>query len=349
MMRGLFMKKKWRDRETMELCKKMSSLLRAGIPLIECMAIVEDQYRGGKKEQIRTIRTNIIAGVPIENAFKGDHFPSLFISMIGIAQTHGKLADTFNTLGEWFDRKSSFREQIIQKITYPLFLLLFVLSLLLYFLLYLLPQFQELLGDFDSELPLGTTLLFSLQSFVQHNYIFILLLFLLILLLFSSLYYGLSKKNRLVHVLIRLPVISNMIKIYFTNYFTSQLGLLLESGMGIWEALIDIRKQTPYKQLQPYIVEIEKHILVGKPLSSVNLSLPILHREYYRLTALGEQLGTLGAQLILCSHLMEEKIEAQILFVLKWLEPMLLLFLGSIIAFVVLSIFLPITQLIQSI
>ncbi len=346
---NLFAKKRWREREITEFSQKISSLLRAGIPFIDSMAIVADQYRGVKKDQLGEIRDKIIAGVPMADAFKCYHFPLLFVSMVGLAHKHGQLSDTFAKLGIWFQRRSNFREHLKQKMTYPLFLLVFVLLLLFYFMFYLLPQFQELLSDFDSKLPLSTSLLFSIQILLQKYYIHILFLILCAFLIFSSIYYFLNKKGKLLYLLLKLPFISGVIKLYFTNYLTSQLGLLLEAGMGIWEALIEVRKQTPNKHLAPLILEFENHILKGMPLSSINLSLPVLHNEYYRLTGLGEQLGTLGAQLILCSQLMEERIEAQIFFVLKWIEPLLLLFLGSVITFVIISIFLPITELIQSV
>lgn len=343
------MNKKWREREIVDLTKKLAYLLSAGIPLLDGLVIVADQFRGQRSKQIHQIRDHIVSGVSLKDAFNASLFPFHFILLLGLAQFHGKLADTFSTIGNWYERKLNFRDQMIRKISYPLFLLVFVFLLLLYFLFFLLPQFKDLLVGFNIELPKLTKWVLDFQIFIENNYIKIFISFIIVFISICLLIYLLYKNDKLIYILLKVPYAGNIIRFYLTQFFTSQLGLLLDAGMGIREALQEMRRISHNKELAQYLLHIEDHILLGKPLSKINIGVPIFHKEFYRFIALGEQLGTLSSQLILCSSLMEERIESRIQFLLKWSEPLFLLILGSIIAFIILSIFLPLTQLIQSI
>lgn len=340
---------KWNEKDTMDLSKRLSSLLESGIPLIEGMTIIKGYFRKDKKKQLEEVIFNIREGIALTEAFKPYQFPYPFFIMLGIAQMHGKLPETFAKLGAWFERKKSFRDQMIQKLTYPIFLLMFVIVLTLYFVLYLLPQFQEMLHGFDQGLPTITTALLRMQLFLQSHYVAIGSFIILAGFIIFTVFYIWGKKKKLLAIASKIPFVTRLLRVRYTYFFTAQLGLLLEAGMGLWEALIEMRKHTQGQEYELYIKEIEEQILSGVPLSKIELSAPLLHTEFFIMTSLGEQLGTLGAQLIICSELMEERIESQVHLVLKWVEPIVLLTLGVIILLVILSLFLPILQIIQSI
>lgn len=349
MKKFVFHNNKWHIQDAFAFTNKISSLLHAGIPVIESMVIVANQFKGSKKKQLKMINERMQAGKSLTEAFKIASFPYPFFPMLGIAQTHGKLADTFTKLSNWFERKTTFRKTMLRKLMYPTFLLVFVIVITFYFLLFLLPQFQTLLQDFEQELPYSTLLLLNIQSFFQENIFILLMSFCIFLLIGSIIIVILYRRKILYKRFVQIPILRTLIQVRFTYFFTSQLGLLLQSGMGIWNALKEIQANSMDMQFSSYITEIEQHVLRGKPISSIQLSAPMLHHEYFLLTSLGEQLGTLGEQLLICSNLMEKKIEEQVHFFIKWTEPILLLLLGVIIAFVILSLFLPILQLIQSI
>lgn len=341
--------KRWSSLAIAEFAEQIADLLKAGIPLIESLHLLRHQYSGRKRDDLSQLAQAIEEGEPIADAFKKISFPHHFISIIGVSEAHGHLSDSFFNIGSWIRRKVTFRKKIVAKLFYPIFLLIFSLVLMILFLFVIFPRFKELFNRFNTELPPSMQLLFNLHEFIENHYLSVIryLIVFVVLVLFSILY--LQHRKRLLPFLFRLPILKSLLQIRYTHFFASQLGLLLGAGIGIWEALNLIVQRMPYKPLREPFLEVQHHILAGKPLSTLRLSIPIFHPDFYRSVYLGENQGTLHAQLIVCSQLMEKRIERRMVFLLKWLEPISLLLLGGFITLIVLSLFIPLIQSLQMI
>lgn len=338
--------RKWLDREVVDFSYKMSELMQSGLSLMDSLAIIANQFIGQRRKQILEIRERIMEGTSLIDAFRPYPFPYPFLVMLGIAQFHGRIADTFFTLGEWFERKIKFKKTILQKSLYPILLFLCSLALFIYFFIVLLPQFQNLLRDIN-ELPLITSWLFQLRNTLQSKWLIIISVTACIMAALFLFFFYLHNKRKWYQFCVRIPIIRHVIKFQLTYLLSSQLGLLLQSGLGILEALQQIRAHFKNAELALYVKEIEDAILLGIPLSRVKLSITFLHNDFFQLIQIGEQTGTLADHLLLCSKLMEERIQTSIHRILRWIEPFMILSIGIIILFVVLSVFLPVIQMIQ--
>lgn len=349
LLRGAFSRKaKWRWIELSRISLQLGRLLQAGIPILPALEILREQ--GGKRrEEISTLISSLSSGESLAKSLQAINLPPFYISMVGMAEFHGEIAQSLRMIGEWYGRMDRLRREMIGKLVYPIFLFISSFFLLLFFIAVILPQFEQLFRAFAGEMPPGTLLLLSVSRWIREHPFLIIFLFFLLIVGISLLIRALRKRGEGVRFLLPLPVVGELFRTIYTIRISSQMGLLLEAGLGIQEGLQAISERTRGKEMGELIRAMEEHLLEGNPLSSFRPPYPLLKKEFYRLAALGESLGTLGEQLLQYSYLLEEEFRRQGETMARWVEPFTLLILGGVLAFLILSIFVPLFQIMQTI
>jgi type II secretory pathway component PulF len=341
--------KKWRAHEISEFAYHLGRLLESGIPVIHSLEILSEQYRGVRHTQIIEMRRALEKGDSFAKVINHLGFPSIFVSLVGLAYSHGKLDTALFDLAQLYERKRIYRQQLIKKCTYPVFLFLTTILIMVAFFLLLIPRYKELLENFHADLPQYTKMIFNISEYLSDNLFSILIIILCLKAIFILYFYYLRQRNKLYSFLLRVPVVRKFLQFQLTHTFTSQIGHMLDAGMGILEAFEEISRHWPYRDLNETIVQMKEEILTGQALSLIKPKIPFLHKEYFRLVKLAESQGTLAQHLLLCSRLMEERINKRLEKLLKWIEPGMILLLGVIVAIAVLSLFTPMLEMIQTI
>lgn len=340
--------KKWRAHEISEFAYHLGRLLESGIPVIHSLEILSEQFQGKRQMQIIEMRKALEKGDSFAKVINHLGFPSIFVSLVGLAYSHGKLDTALYDLAQLFERKRILRQQFIKKCTYPVFLFLTTILIMIAFILLLIPRYKELLENFHADLPQYTKMIFNISDNLSDHLLLILISILCLMIVLLLYFYYLVKRRRLYSFMLRVPVVRNILQMQLTHTFTSQIGHMLEAGMGFLESIDEISRHWPYRDLNGSIAQMKEEILSGQALSMIKPKIPFLHKEYFRLVKLAESQGTLGQHLILCSRLMEDRLNHLLEKVMKWIEPGMILLLGIFVAIAVLSLFTPMLEIIQT-
>jgi len=340
------------DLEKIYLIKNLSLMTKAGLPLPEIFDFLIDQAKSRKlKEALKEIKKRISEGSSLYSAFLfyPEIFPPIFLGLIKLGEESGQLANVSEHLHYLFLSRYEFKKKINSALIYPAMIIITALFVFLSFFTFLLPKITQLFTRLEIKLPLVTRILVWLINFFQKNFPFI---FLVVIILIVS-YFLLSKKREIKKIFssidLSLPIVGKILREINLSHFSKNLGLLLKSGMPIERALIlsaEITQDEVYKERIKKILEMVRK---GEKLSTSMESFPKeFPKNFTKIIAAGERSGNLVESLEYLSSFYEAELERDTKDLTIAFEPLLLVIIGLLVAFVALAIISPIYQYISA-
>jgi len=340
------------DLEKIYLIKNLSLMTKAGLPLPEIFDFLIDQAKSRKlKEALKEIKKRVSEGSSLYSAFLfyPEIFPPIFLGLIKLGEESGQLANVSEHLHYLFLSQYEFKKKINSALIYPAMIIITALFVFLSFFTFLLPKITQLFTRLEIKLPLVTRILVWLINFFQKNFPFI---FLVVIILIVS-YFLLSKRREMKKIFssidLSLPIVGKILKEINLSHFSKNLGLLLKSGMPIERALIlsaEITQDEIYKERIKKILEMVRK---GEKLSTSMESFPKeFPKNFTKIIAAGERSGNLVESLEYLSSFYEAELERDTKDLTIAFEPLLLVLIGLLVAFVALAIISPIYQYISA-
>ena len=269
-------------------------------------------------------------------------FSAFYINMVKIGETTGKLEDALNRLADFKEREDELLAQVNAAIAYPAFL--FTVGILTIFVLitFFIPRLVDMFADFGQMLPLPTQIIIGLSQFM--NKFWWLLVIAVVLILFFIRSYYKNEKNRLIadSLVLRLPIVKNIISKMEIARFSYALSVLLGSGVPMLEALEVVTLSVDNRLFRNRIYGFAEKIRKGQSLSSCLQADKIFPPILTNMVAVGEESGELTEMLSRIGSTFETEVNRTVQTSVKLIEPMLILFIGGIVVLMVLSILLPI-------
>jgi len=339
--------------EKIYLIKNLSLMIKAGLPLPEIMLTLIDQAKTQKlKIILKEIKIKTEQGMSLSEAFsKYPHvFSPIFLGLIKLGEETGQLEETTEHLHGLFLSQYDFKKKVKSALIYPAAVIITSLVVFISIFLFLFPRLTRLFSSLQIQPPLITRIFISLMNFFQKNSLF---LFLAVI-LFIIIYLILSRKEKIRKFFqkfdLSLPIIGRILQHINLSYFAKNLGLLLKSGMPIEKALmlnLEITENEVYKKIAEEILEgVRKGETLAFNLSKHQKEFP---KNFTKIVESGEKSGNLIESLSYLSSFYEFEIERETKDLTIALEPILLLFVGLVVAFIAVAIISPIYQYISSI
>lgn len=332
------------------LTRQLATLVRAALPLEESLQAVAQQSESPKIQMIlMAVRSDILSGKPLAQALEA--FPRIFkkdyIATVSAGEQSGDLAMVFERLADHVERDQELRQKILGALLYPLILSIVATSVVVGLLVYVVPQIIKVFDSMNQELPVLTRGLIQVSNVLQSYGIFILIgLFLLNGGVYAALQNPLIKKQW--HsFLLKMPLISPLLRTLNSARFCRTLGTLLMSGVPMLNALTIAAKVVTNIPMHNTVLQAIQQVREGSSLSKA------LRQGYgftpltIHLIASGESSGKLDVMLEKASETQERELKGWINNFLVLLEPLLLLVMGGVVLTIVLAIMLPIFNLNQ--
>jgi general secretion pathway protein F len=332
------------------LTRQLATLVRAALPLEESLQAVAQQSESPKIQMIlMAVRSDILAGKPLAQALEA--FPRIFkkdyIATVSAGEQSGDLAMVFERLADHVERDQELRQKILGALLYPLILSIVATCVVVGLLVYVVPQIIKVFDSMNQELPVLTRGLIQISSILQNYGLFILIG---IVLLNGSVYAALQNpliKKQWHSFLLKMPLISPLLRTLNSARFCRTLGTLLMSGVPMLNALTIAAKVVTNIPMHNTVLQAIQQVREGSSLSKA------LRQGYgftpltIHLIASGESSGKLDVMLEKASETQERELKSWINNFLILLEPLLLLVMGGIVLTIVLAIMLPIFNLNQ--
>lgn len=328
--------------------QQLSSLLNAGLPLVQCLEALQDQTEDPVfRIIIRDVRVDISAGNSFSSAVKKfpRSFNSLFISMIEAGEASGALAEILAKVAIYFESTVKLTKKVKSAMTYPIAVIGLAVALVNVLLIFVIPVFAAMFSDFGAKLPAPTQMLIDLSDFLKHNF------FYLAIAAYAA-YWGLGKfiatprGRRLKDVsLIRAPIFGNLIHKIALSRFCRTYATLMRSGVPILRTLEIVASASNKVQVEEACVEIAKHVSQGGQVSDVLATNPFFPPMMKHMVKAGESTGNVDGMMNKIADFYDTESEATVSSLTSLIEPLLIVFLGVIVGGIVMAMFLPIFQL----
>ncbi len=339
---------KIRSRDMAVLCKQFSTMLKAGISIVRCLDILSKQLPSRLLRSIFAEMYNEVrSGRSLSESLAGRsrYFPQLFISMVEAGEASGTLDEVLDNLAQHYEKEHKLVQKLKNSMTYPVIVLVVAVAVVYFLLTTVVPTFADIFTRSGATLPLPTRMLLSLSDFTLKYGIFVLLF--LIMLAFGF-YIATSRgegRYKWHKLLLRLPVVKAVVVQSISTRFSGTLGILLRTGIPLVTALEIAKKvvgnEVARRGLQQVQDAARKGGGISTPIEQLNLFPPML----IQMLRVGEESGTLDEMLLKTAEFYEGELEASLMRLTTLLEPMVIVLLGGTVAFIVLSIALPMFEM----
>jgi len=332
--------------------KRLSLLVKAGIPLFDAMSMLEEQATSSaNKKMFGQIRHDITNGQFLYKSL--GRFPKVFgeftINIIRVGETAGTLYTNLKYLADEMEKKRQLRQKVVGALVYPLVIIIAALGIGALMTVFLFPKLLPIFQSLNVPLPFTTRALLLL-SYVLMNYWFYIILSLVVLItVFIVLMRNIKPFRYAVHnICLKLPIIGGMLKHYYLTNICRISGTLFKSQIQVLEA-IEVTAETTHNLVYKDRLDKLRHsVTKGGKISSFLRKHPKLFPSMLtNMIAVGETTGSLSDTLMYLGEIHESELDEQTKRLSSIIEPVLMVGVGLMVGFIAVSIITPIYEVTQ--
>ncbi len=338
-------------KEIMEFTKKFSTMIRAGLTVIETLELLKNQIEHDRfKAIMETIYSDVEAGTPIATSF-GKHekvFDSIYANMIKAGEVSGKLDFFLAKLVTSIEKTQGIRSRIKSALFYPAILFTVAVGVITVMLIYVVPVFVKMYGSVGGALPLPTQIVMNVSSFIRNplggGAFFAGIVGLVVI--FRMLVKNNLKFRRWAHrQIFRIPVMGDMAHKSTLSKLAMVQGNLTSAGVPVLETLDITSTSTNNVVIKESLVEIKRGITSGESLSALFEEEELFPPTYSAMVGVGDKTGNMEDMLNAIAFYYEEEFDTSVDRMTSMLEPLMIVFLGVTIGFIIVAMYMPIFQM----
>ena len=321
----------------MAFSRQLSSFLEAGIPVLDALAIVEEQADSAQmRAVIADVRSSIHRGTGFAEAVNAhpEVFPAYYRAMLASAEYTGDLDQVLSQLATYMERDIAARRQVKSALTYPVLVLVIAVAAMIVMSVFVLPKFSGLYRGLGAQLPLPTRMLMGFTDFMTTSWPMILLAILVIVGVLGLVFGGARGKGRRDVVAMKLPLIGNLYSLISLERFCRVLSSLSLAGVPLPAAIGLSADSTNNSIFQSRMVSVRETLVRGgglyEPMVETGL-FPIAARQMIQV---GERTGMLGSQLGKAANYYEREVSFTMKKATDLFAPVVILFVGLVVGFV---------------
>ncbi len=333
-------------------CKQFATLLKAGVPVASGLDILYRQTENKKfKSALEDVYTEVQKGSQVSTAIRNHPkvFPSLMVNMVESGEMSGNLDNIMERLAIHYEKDAKINSRIKGAMIYPIALSVISVVVVIFLITVILPTFTGMFTSSGTELPLPTRILLGISDFIR-DYWYIVIGALGLLIFVVNRYLSSSVGRYQFDALkFKLPVVKGSMDKIVTARFTRTLGSLLRSGIPLIDALELAGSVTGNVVIEEKVNYIASEVEKGETLGVALKRTPTFGHMVVSMIQIGEESGSLDQMLDKSADLYEQELEDAIDRLLKLMEPLLIVVMAIVIGFIVISMALPMFDMVNTI
>ncbi len=336
------------DKDLVVFTRQFGTMINAGLPLIQCLEILSTQSENKVlREALADIKVNVESGSTFSDALKKHPriFDELYVNMIHAGEVGGLLDTILTRLAKHIEKAMKLKGQIKSAMVYPAAIMGVAVIVITVLMIWVIPIFAKMFAEMSGGkvgLPGPTQLVIDTSNFFQAYFIYI-GLGLVGLVVGIKKYYRTPKgKYNIDKFLLKVPICGDLIRKASVAKFTRTLGTLITSGVPLLEGLSICAKTSGNKIIEEALMNARISISGGKTISEPLAKSETFPKMVTHMIAVGESTGALDAMLGKIADFYEDEVDQAVASLTSLLEPMMMVFLGTIIGFIVIAMYLPI-------
>jgi len=337
--------------DIVDFTRQLAIMLNAGLTLVDCFEILEKQM---SKEAMISLLQNIQKDILSGNTFSvalqkyPEHFPNLYIALVKSGEASGKLSDILLRLADNLEKQREFQSKIKGALTYPIIVVIGMFGIMFIMVTFVIPKLLNMYKDFNVELPVTTQILIVVSNFFSQFWPLIILTVIGMVSYVQKYFKTKAGKSHLDVVLLKLPVVGKIVSVSSLVDATRTLSILVGAGVSILDTLtiiIDTTGNSVYcNSFKNILKEVERGVSLGNAFNNESIFPPIL----VQMITVGETTGKLDDTMMRISHYFDLESEGSVKAITTLIEPIILVFLGLGVGFLVMSVITPIYNLTSS-
>jgi len=343
---------KIREDDLIVAIRELSTFLNSKIPLDECLTGLISQMKDGKlKNVFLDIQKSIREGASFSQALKkhSNLFSNMIISMVRVGEETGNLDLVLLRVSDFLEKRNTFKNKIKTIMTYPVFMIVVAFFVVIFILSFIIPTITRIFSEISINLPFLTKILIRVANFFRHFWIHFVLFVIFISLLIKNFFN--TKKGKIIfeNILWKIPFLNDIFLKRELINFSKTLSTLINGGVDIIESLNIGKEVLNSIYIKKEVEELTEYVSKGGSLSSGFSKSKYFPYLFTQLLGAGERSGNLSEMLDKIGDIYQEELSQKSTRFVTFLEPFMILFMGGIIGFIVISVLLPIFQISQTI
>lgn len=348
-------KKKMHTKITIEVltffCNKMSVLLKSGIELSKSLEIIHSSTTNKRLKEIVSEGINDLdEGLPFSQTLeKYKEIPEVFINLVRIGEKSGSLDVTFFELSSFYEKNKESKRKLVGVVIYPFVLLIMGISVLIFLMLKIIPIFRKIFLEFGETLPTITKIMIKISDNLKSNILIYLAIIVFIGLMLIGLFQTREGRYLLARIKLHNPLLKKVYNNLYTLSFISGLSMLLESGSNIAVSVEIMSRAIGNKYLEIKVNKAAKEIKEGIKVKDAIKNIKYFPDEFTEMFAIGESTGKVKEILKALNLFYGSEYDYEIKKVINRVEPILIITMGALMLFIILSIFIPMFEIMNAV
>jgi len=344
--------KKVKQEDLVIFTRQFATMVDAGIPILQSLEALSEQTANPTfKLALVDIRQDIQTGSSLSDAFDKHPkiFDQLYVNMIRVGESGGILTAILERVAIYLEKSERLRQKVQGAMIYPTVVISMAVLITIGLLVKVVPTFSEIYGSLGQKLPVMTQMLIDFSNLLQHDLIFLVVGGVLLVFLFN-----LYKKTPAGHIqidtlLLKMPIFGDLICKVSVSRFCRTFATLSQSGVPILEALDIVGKTCGNRVIEILVDEIKVSVKEGNSIADPLAKSSIFPLMVTRMISIGEKSGQLEKMLSKVAEFYDEQVDTAVEGLTKLIEPLIIGFLGIVVGFIVVALFMPILNMTQAI
>ena len=329
------------------LCRQLYFTLSAGVPMVRAISMVKEQIQHKKlKNILENVLEEIQKGRSLSEVFHNHKdIPFMLTAMIEVGEATGSIDMVMEEMADYYDKQHRQKKKIDAALTYPKFLLIFAVCIVIGLVSFVVPTFVETILSAGQELPIPTKMVIAISDFISSNLLMIVLSIIALIVIkkfFIDTNYAIQYK--IDKFMVTDKYLGRITQQIFTARFARTFAMLVKSGMGIIESLSIAGNAVDNRFIKKSVDEATKSITTGARIGETLEVKKIFPTMLTQMMKVGEDTGNLDGILIKTAEYYEIEAEFALQKLTALIEPIMIIFLAIIVGFVVISIAMPMFQ-----
>ena len=331
-------------RDLSVFCRQFQSILKAGVTIVEALEMLADQTENKVfAKAIREAKTTVQKGGTLAGAMK-EHpkiFPSMLVNMIEAGEVSGSLEIALERMGTQFEKSAKLKGLVKKAMIYPIMILIVAFAVVIAMSILVVPSFAEMFEDMGTEMPAITQAIMVFSDFILTKWYIAVLVIAVLVFAISAFAKSENGKEFFGRVSIKLPIFGKLIVKSTSASFARTISTLISAGVSLSDALeITARAMSNVlfkRALRDARQKVEQGSNLSGPLAASGLFPPMIPQ----MVRIGEETGNVDGMLTKAADYYEEEVEIATGSLTTMIEPLIIVVLGAIVAFLVLALYMP--------
>lgn len=328
--------------------RQFATMIDAGLPIVQCLDILGEQSESKLlRNTVRTIRQDVEGGATLADALRKHPkiFDALYINMVEAGEAGGVLNTVLNRIALFIEKANKLKKKVKGAMIYPCAIIAVAVIVVSILLIFVIPVFAELYGSMGKALPAPTQITINISNWFVGSWYYLLLGLGGVVAAVRFYYQSDQGRMNIDGLLLRLPVVGDMLRKVAVARFSQNMAILLSSGVPILEGLAITARTAGNKVVEKAIMDSRVSISQGKTVAEPLGESKIFPPMVCHMVAVGETTGGLDGMLRKIAEFYEEEVDDAVASLTALMEPMIMVVLGVILGGLVISMYLPIFQL----